>query len=174
MFQVRAQNESTHQWPSTKMFQKDTLLVEGFIALETFVQCIFFLEGHRERWPRYTTFDSSPPPRCALLPQPLLHDYTLICRPDATRPVSPLPSLLQLPRSTCGCYSGTLFINSFLMLPDGMTVIYGGLSSELTFVCLCARACVCVSLCIYPLNLCIASRFVYMCNWLEPMEKALS
>lgn len=40
--------------------------------------------------------------------------------------------------STCGCCSSTLFINSFLMLPDGVTVIYGGLS-VFRFVCVCAR-----------------------------------
>lgn len=50
------------------------------------------------------------------------------------------PSLLQLPRSTCGCCSSTLFINSFLMLPDGTTVIYGG-PSVFTFMsmCMCVR-----------------------------------
>lgn len=78
------------------------------------------------------------------------------CDPDPPRqssspPPPPHTSLLQLPCSTCGCFSSIPFINSFLMLPDGMTVIHGDLRAVVrTWVCRCS----------YPQNLCIASGFV--------------
>lgn len=57
----------------------------------------------------------------------------MLPRPPLHTPCLHHTSLLQLPHSTCGCSSSTLFINSFLMLPDGMTVIYCGLRA---FVCM--------------------------------------
>lgn len=119
------------------------LLWLWLFVFEALIQSIFYQAGHGEHWLQNRSFSSSPPPRRALLPQPLLHDYTHICCPDATHPHPPClqhPSLLQLPRSTCGCCSSTLFINSFLMLPDGTTVIYGG-PSVFTFMsmCMCVR-----------------------------------
>lgn len=142
------------------LFYIETLLwLWVLFAFATLTECIFYQAGHREHWLQNRSFDSSLSPRRALLPQPLLHDYTHICCPDATQPPPPPPhpcppslhrtSLLQLPRSTCGCCSSTLFINSFLMLPDGMTVIYGGLS--VFYVCVYLSGCVWVGVFIHKI-----------------------
>lgn len=70
-------------------------------------------------------------------------------------PPPPHTSLLQLPFSTCGRVSSIPFINSFLMLPDGLTVIHGDLRAVV-----CAVVCAWVCRCSYPQNLHIAGRFV--------------